>query len=256
MSAARLRLPGACPDRFIVSFVAACMVMLATACNNAASDAEGRRLPTDAQVVADVTPADKENVVDVRTVEDRAGESYLHRNDLVWTYDRGVVIRRDAQLPELPDAVVVVGGLARYQLVGDEYVFRRFVTSYNEYEGIPAPSTGELKRFVTRHINKVFEGREHYVLSIQSVDAQLEQGLLWHNPNSLTAAFVIRYRLRRNNTTVEDRAGTFDIRFYRTAIDQPLNNLLATETGRSVLGTETLEATALDGMPTLRSNFE
>ena len=237
--------------------VAAVLAMLTSAaCSGASEDAEGRRLPNDRQVVADATPADTENVVDVHVTDGGSGESYLHTGNLVWVYDRGVVIKRKANLEGLPKAVVVVGGLARYQLVGDEYVYQRFLTTYNEYEGIPAPSTKELLRYVEENLGQIFMGREHNILGIDTVELDADKNWLWHTPNSFSAPFTIRYRQRKNNTTVEDRSDTFDIRFYRNATDEPLHNLLATETSQSTLATEVLESSAIDRMPTLRSNFK
>jgi len=237
--------------------VAAILAMLTSAaCSGAGEDADGRRLPNDHQVVADATPADTENVVDVRVTDGSSGESYLHTGDLVWVYDRGVVIRRKANLDGLPNAVVVVGGLARYQLVGDEYVYQRFLTTYNEYEGIPTPSAKKLLRYVEENLGQIFVGREHNILGIDAVKLDAEKNWEWHTPNSFSVPFTIRYRQRRNNTTVEDRSDTFDIRFYRNAADQPLHNLLATETSQSTLATEVFDSGAIDRMPTLRSNFK
>lgn len=96
----------------ILLFLVISLAPTLSACGSVHSDSEGRQLPSDTQVLADVTPRDSENVVDVRVIKDRDGESYLHANNLVWYFDRGVVIKRKAQLAEALDAVVVVGGLA------------------------------------------------------------------------------------------------------------------------------------------------
>lgn len=238
------------------AIIASVICLFSAACSGSGEDADGRALPSDRQVVADATPADVENVVDVHVFDSSDGESYLHRDSLVWTYDRGVVIKRKAMLSDIPDAVVVVGGLARYQLVGDTYVYHRFLTTYNEYEGIPAPSAKELMKYVKKNLGRVFIGREHNILSVDSVDLDSNAKWEWHTPNSFSAAFRIQYRQRLNNTTIENRAGNMDIRFYRNSIDDPVQNLLATETSRTSIATNTYEASVIDRMPTLRSNFQ
>ena len=229
---------------------------LCTACSGADSDAEGRALPSDRQVIADVTPPDRDNVVEVRVASGGDGEAYLHATDLVWYFDRGVVVKRKANLAEAPDAVLVVGGLARYQLYDDEYRFQRFLPTYNEYEGIAAPSDRDLSVFVQDNLRQVFIGREHNVLEIAEVSLDRETPKVWHTPLSFSAAFRIRYTYRTSDTTLEERIDDFDIRFYRTSVEDPPGSLMATEKAREVTGTEIREAGEIDGMKSLRSGFK
>lgn len=226
-----------------------------SACGRASEDTEGRALPTDEQVIADVMPADKENVVAVEVVAGRTGEAYLHPQDLVWYFDRGVVIKRKADVAGVPDAVVVVGGLARYQLVGQRYKYRQFLTTYNEYEGIPAPTESELTEFVNEHLKQVFVSRDHNIVEISAVRLVQDTPWTWHTTTSFTAPFKIRYVQRKNNTTLERRGDVFDIRFYKKTVKGPVNTLMATEKSRIVLGQETLGASEIDRMKTLRTDF-
>jgi hypothetical protein len=232
------------------------LALTAAACGSANSDSEGRRLPSDAKVIADVTPADTENVVDVDVVKNRSGESYLHRDDLVWYFDRGVVIKRKAGLAEAPDALVVVGGLARYQLVGDRYEYARFLTTYNEYEGIPAPSESELTEYVEDNLKKVFVSRDHNIVEISSIRLKPDTPWTWHAPTSFSVPFQISYKHRNSNTTIEERDDLFDIRFYKKKIDEPIHALMATEKSRVVVGKRTLTADAIEQMKTLRTDFK
>ena len=228
---------------------------LLAACGSDARDEDGRALPSDEQVIADVTPADDPDVVDVQVVSDSSGESYLHADSLVWTFDRGAVVKRRAGLPDAPDAVLLVGGLARYELVGDEYRYRRFLTTYNEYEGIPAPSRKELTRFVSDNVAQVFVGREHNILAVDGIELQRDEPWTWHTPNSFTVPFAVSYTERSNDTTLERRRGIYEIRFYRESVSAPLSSLLPTEASRSVIEAQTLDARELDSMPTLRTAF-
>ena len=232
------------------------IVLLTGACADAGEDAEGHGLPSDDQVIADVTPGDRQNVVDVQVVAGRTGESYLHPDSFTWVFDRGVVIRRNANVPGAPDAVVVVGGLARYERVGSDYVYSRFLTTYNEYEGISSPSSAELLQFVEQNLDKVFMGRAHNVLAVESVEMPADGRWTWHTPNSFTVPFEFHYRQRASYTTVEERADTLDVRFYRDALDAPLTNLLATESSRSVLRSYERTAAELDRMPSLQAGFQ
>lgn len=226
------------------------------ACGNDDTDAEGRRLPSDKQVVADVTPAETDNVVDVRVTSGSVGESYLHDGDLVWYFDRGVVIKRKAEIKEAPNAVLVVGGLARYQLVGNRYEYRRFLTTYNEYEGISAPSESELTAYVENNLHKIFVSRDHNILDVSEVLIEPDAPWVWHAPTSFSVPFRIHYKERRNNTTIEERADIFDVRFYKKSITDPVHTLMATEKSRTVVGKRTLAANEIDQMRKLRTDFK
>lgn len=241
--------------RIYCSFLLSLALTLA-ACGASGSDSEGHALPSDKRVIADVTPSDSENVVDVAVVSGRSGESYLHTKDLVWYFDRGVIIKRKAGLAEAPSAVVVVGGLARYQLIGNKYQYRRFLTTYNEYEGIPAPSEYELTDYVNDHLQEVFVSRDHNIVAIEEVVLEPDAEWNWHTPISFSVPFRIQYTQRKSNTALEERTDIFDIRFYRKTLDAPIHALMATETSRLVLGDRVLAASEIDHMKTLRTKFE
>ncbi len=169
-----------------------------TSCSGASTDSEGRTLPSDAEVIADVTPDDTENVVSVEVVPGKSGEAYLHENDLAWYFDRGVVVKRKAPLDGAPNAVVAVGGLARYVWTGSGYQYSRFLTTYNEYEGIPAPDDDELLDYVNDHLADVFQSRDHTIVEISSVKLA-DSPRKWHSVTSFTVPFRISYKYIKNN---------------------------------------------------------
>jgi len=239
----------------LLTCVLAAVLPFHVACSGAGSDPEGRALPSDDQVVRDVTPPDHDNVVDVQ-VAPGGGEAYLHPSDLVWYFDRGVVVKRKANLTDAPDAILVVGGLARYQLFDDEYRFQRFLTTYNEYEGIAAPSGRALRAFVEANLEQVFIGREHNIVDVAEVDLDTKTPQVWHTPLSFTAVFRIRYTHRSSDTTLEERLDDFDVRFYRNTVEEPPGSLMATERSRIVVGTETRPASEIDAMKSLRTGFK
>ena len=100
------------------------------ACTDSSDDAVGRRLPSDLEVIEDVTPNDTENVVEVQVVPGKSGESYLHPDTLAWALDRGAVINRAANIAGAPKAVVV-RGLARYPRLGENNLRRMTRTRFS-----------------------------------------------------------------------------------------------------------------------------
>jgi len=243
------------PNPGIAWMLAAALSAAVSACGASAKDPEGRLLPDDAQVIRDVTPRDREGVIDVATVDGSSGEAYFHSGDLAWYFDRGVVVRRKANIAGLPDAVLVVGGLARYVYNGNSYEYAKLLVSYNEYEGIPRPSDADLVELVENRLPEVFVGREHLVLGVDTVRLVKDRRPTWHSATSFSVPFVIRYRYRTSNTSIDDRHDVFEIRFYKQEVDSPIHALMATEHERNVLDTETLAASDIDSMKTLRTNF-
>lgn len=243
------------PNCYFAWAAAVLLFTAMSACSADATDTEGRALPDDAQVIRDVMPRDRENVLDVATVDGSSGEAYFHGEDLSWYFDRGVVVRRKANIEGLPDTVLVVGGLARYVYDGNGYQYSKFLVSYNEYEGIPRPSDKELIELVEDRLAEVFVSREHLVVAVDHVGLAEDARWTWHSPTSFSVPFSIRYRYRTSNTSIDDRDDVLDIRFYKQTIDSPIHALMATERERTVLNTETLTANDIDAMKTLRTNF-
>lgn len=212
-------------------------------------------LPSDKQVVADVTPRDKANVIDVYTTKGKSGEAYFHKNDLVWYFDRGAVVKRKANISGAPDAVVVVSGLARYIWTGKEYRYHKFLTTDNSYEGIPAPNKKELIKLVKGKLKEVFMSYDHKITEVGSVEIEENPSWTWHSANSFTLPFRIRYKIITSYTTIEARQGVFNIRFYRGDINNSFDKLMATEKERKQLGRQQYAAEEIDAMKTLRTNF-
>jgi hypothetical protein len=212
-------------------------------------------LPSDSQVIADATPKNKEGLISVEVTKGRAGESYFDRKDLKWYFDRGVVVKRKANIPGAENAVVVVGGLARYQEVGGKYNYWKFLTTYNEYEGIPRPSENELQQFVGKNLGKVFMSREHNIYGIEKLAIQKGAPWVWHTPNSFSVPFTAQYRHRKDNTTLEERAAIFEIRFYRNGLNDAIHALMATEKDIKPMGQTTHTMAEIEQMKTLRTGW-
>ena len=210
--------------------------------------------PSDKQVIADLKPK-KEDPGFISVEVTKAGKGEAYQKNLQWYYDRGAIVRRKADIAGAGDVILLVGGLARYQLMGDTYKFATFLTTYNEYEGLPRPKEKDLVAFVKANLNKVFQSREHNIYAIE--DVRLVDGpWTWHNPNSFSVPFTLRYKERKNNTTIEERQANFDIRFYRNDLKADVHALMATEGDREILGQENYEMAAIDSMPNLRTGLK
>jgi hypothetical protein len=231
------------------------LTTLATGCSS--SDAvSSSAYPSDEQVVRDVTPKNKKGLIAVEVVEGKHGEAYLHPKNLVWYWDRGVVIKREAKVEGVPDAVVVIGGLARYQKMGEQYKYSKFLTTYNSYEGIPEPDTEDLTQYVNDNLKQVFVSRDLSITEISKVELLDKESWEWHTPNSFSVPFRFRYKEIASNTRIDEREDRIAIRFYRNSLDSPIHALMATEKDRKILSSEIYSEDAVRTMKTLRTAFK
>ncbi len=191
--------------------------------------------PNDNQVIKDVV-TNKTGLIEARCTEGKKGEQYWHSGDQAWYWDRGVVIKRKASISGAPNAVVIVKGLARYNVLGGKYTFKKFLTTSNEYEGIPAPSADELSAFVNANLKRVFSGREHSITEVNSMTQNAEKGWTWHEATRFSVQFNIVYKEVVSYTEVADKQGTFDIMFYRKDPNSPPHNLLSVEVSSQETG--------------------
>lgn len=235
--------------------LATLLVMLGTGCSSSEGGSSSA-FPSDEQVIQDATPKNRKGLIDVQVVEGKQGEAYLHPKNLVWYWDRGIVIKREAKVDGAPDAVVVIGGLARYQKMGDHYKYAKFLTTYNSYEGIPEPDTDELVRYVKDNLKEVFVSRDHNITEISRIELNEGQPWDWHTPNSFSVPFTFRYKEIASNTRIDEREDLIAVRFYRNALDAPIHALMATEEDRTILGSETYSEDEVRAMKTLRTAFK
>ncbi len=185
--------------------------------------------PSDEQVITDAIK-NKNGLIEAYCTTEGSGELFWHSGDNAWYWDRGVVVKRKTTISGVPDAVVVVKGLARYNVNGATYSYKKFLTTSNEYEGISTPSNDEIISYVNANLKKVFSGREHSVKEVSSVTINPETGWTWHEATRFSVKFDIAYKEVVSYTEVADKTGTFDIMFYRKDVSSPVNNLLSVET--------------------------
>ena len=231
------------------------LALFCVACNSSNAESSSA-YPSDEQVIRDVTPSNKEGLIDVQVVPGKEGEAYLHPSDMNWYWDRGVVVKRKAEITGVPNAVLIVGGLARYQKMGNQYKYAKFLTTYNEYAGIPAPSNQTLVQFVKDNLKKVFISRDHNITEISEVAIDQSRPWVWHTANSFTIPFTFRYKQIASYTQIDEHEDVMDVRFYRNAVDAPIHTLMASTKNSIILGSQAFSQDEVNSMKTLRTSFK
>jgi len=206
--------------------------------------------PSDEQVIEDAIK-NKNGLIEAYCTSEGSGELFWHSGDNAWYWDRGVVVKRKTTITGVPDAVVVVKGLARYNVNGGTYSYKKFLTTSNEYEGIPTPTNDEIINFVNSNLKKVFSGREHSITEVSSVTINPETGWVWHEATRFSVKFDFAYKEVVSYTEVADKTGTFDIMFYRKDVSSPVNNLLSVETTYKELSRKKYSEKEIKGMKSL-----
>ncbi len=209
------------------------MIIVISLITSSCSMGQNTGRPSDKRVITDMN-SNKDGLIDMYCVKGKSGEEYWSAANRTWYWDRSVTVKRKANIKGAPNAVVIIRGLARYKTDGNGKVYNyyKFLVTDNSYEGIPAPSKKEIEKLVRQNAQKVFEGRVHNIKEIKSIEIDDDTPWVWHNQNSFTAKFEIKYREVASYTEIADCVGKFEIRFYRQAMEQPVNNLLASEGGR------------------------
>jgi hypothetical protein len=209
--------------------------------------------PSDSQVITDCIK-NKDGLIEATCTKGKTGEQYWHSGDQAWYWDRGVVIKRKANINGAPNAVVVVKGLARYNVLGGKYTFKKFYTTSNEYEGIPTPSSEALTNYVNQNLKKVFNGREHSITEVSTVVIDPEKGWTWHEITRFSVPIIIQYKEVVNNTEIADKKGVFDIMFYRKDANSLPHNFLSVETGATEIGRRKYTEQQIKMMKSLADN--
>ncbi|MEO0468894.1 MAG: hypothetical protein AAF206_04675, partial [Bacteroidota bacterium] len=171
-------------------------------------------------------------------------------------WEHSAVIYRSANLKQYPNAKIRIGGFARYTIAGGTYTYREFKVTYNEYEGIPSPSSDDILALVNDNL-KSFLGSSQYNSIVSDVsDLQLdpEQPVTWHTPNSFTAYFTCAYKRVVSYTEVADIQAKYETRFYRDAVESPWKTQFVSSLRNEVQGAkEVFTAEEIRQMPSLGS---
>jgi hypothetical protein len=207
--------------------------------------------PSDEQVLRDAIKS-KTGLIEAHCAKGSTGEQHWDESDRTWYWDRGVVIKRKANIAGAPNAVVTVRGLARYNVTAGRYSFKKFLYTDSRYEGIPAPTAAQLVAYVKANLKAVFQSREHLITAVDAIELNPGGAWTWHTANSFTVPFRMTYKQLASHTDIETRRVLVDIRFYRNDLNSPIRDLLATEKKRESLGRQTYTEAQVKTMKTLR----
>ena len=169
-------------------------------------------------------------------------------------WDRACVVWRNANIAEFPNALIEIGGFARYSYVTNTY--QEFLTTYNAYTGIPAPSKEEVMAMMRGNLRGVLG--EYKFNAIVGELAYLKfpegGGPIWDSPTHMTVPVLTAYERKEGPTWTVVYRDSLLVHFYRDAIKSPWKENIITEEKQSDRGARKEYAEwELKKMPTLGS---
>lgn len=206
--------------------------------------------PSDAQVLKDISwPGVLRKELrpgSIKKVWSSANKQYF--------WDRACVVWRNANIPEYPNAQIEIGGFARYSYVTNTY--QDFLTTYNTYSGIPAPSKEEVMGMLRGNLQGTLGefkfnsivGDLHYLRFPEG------GGPIWDSPTHLTVPVLTAYERKEGPTWTVVYTDSLLVHFYRDAINAPWKPDMVSEEKESIRGARKEYAEwELRKMPTLGS---
>ena len=188
--------------------------------------------PTDSQVLRDIKKPGVEKAElrpgTIKKVWSSASSQYY--------WDRAVVVWRSANIREFPNAMLEVGGFARYSYVTNTY--QEFLTTYNTYTGIAAPSSEEIMGMIQKNLRGVLGeykysnivGKLHYLRYPEN------GGPTWDSPTHLTVPVEVAYERKEGPTWTVVYSDRLRVHFYRDAINGPWKDEVVNEELESTRG--------------------
>ena len=208
--------------------------------------------PTDQEVIKDIT---RPNMQDIQLSE--SGGSYsVYRLQRMWA--RGVTYKINAGIKEYPNAKILVGAQARYQIVGENYDFDQLKTAWNEYQGIPTPRDAEILSMVKKDMPK-FVSRYNWNQIVSDITGPIlskdpkVRNVTWHTAKSFTIHMQSNFSVISSYTEVQDKSTIFAVRFYRDAVNKPWKNFISSKKTEEILATHKYSSDEIKTMPTLAS---
>ena len=180
--------------------------------------------PTDAQILKDISDPKQLKVELVKGTTKKVW-SDAHAQ---WFWERGATIWLPADVPEFPDAKVVVYGFARYH-TGNPPSYREWKTSLNEYEGIPAPTKEEILAHARKYL-KDFVGEYRYnrMVDLKSIAVAADPKTVWHTPLSFSMQFEVVADVIISDVEVATESTRQETRFYREKVSDPWRSFMVT----------------------------
>jgi hypothetical protein len=206
--------------------------------------------PSDTQVLKDISwPGVVKKELRPGTIK----KVWSDANDQYY-WDRACVVWRNADIPEYPNALLEIGGFARYSYVTNTY--QDFLVTYNTYTGIPAPNNDEIMAMMRADLKGVLGeykfnnivGELHYLRFPEN------SGPTWDSPTHLTVPVETEYERKEGPTWTVVYADRLRVHFYRATISSPWKENIVTEELESTRGArKDYNEWDLKKMPTLGS---
>lgn len=179
--------------------------------------------PTDAVIRKDLTTALTIDIKFTKTTGTRQWNSSAGN----WEYVRGVHIRLKSK--EYPSLVVKVVGDAVYQYMGGtKYAYQKFRTGYNEWEGIPNPTTSEVQQLIATNWASFYGYYFDKIVKLNSGPVLIaDKNFTWNSPNLVVFYMKINADMLGPNYAVETVEQEFELRFFRDNIKDPFQRFMS-----------------------------
>ena len=194
--------------------------------------------PSDAEIKKEMT---NQYTLDVKFTKS-TGTRQWNSGSGNWEYVRGVHIRMKSK--DYPGLVVKVIGDAVYQYVGGtKYVYQKFRTAINEWEGIPSPTQADIDKMISADW-KLFYG--YYFNKIVNLhegpSIVTEKNFTWSSPINVNFFLKIKADMLGPNYTLETVEQVYDVRLFRDNYKDPWKNFNASSgsNGRKLISTQQL----------------
>lgn len=171
--------------------------------------------PSDADIAARLRGNGK-GMLSVTLTEGKRGELEWKAGEQTWHFQRGYLVKREANLPDFPKATLVVGGLAVYRFVNGRWTHSRDLVTFNRYEGLPQPDNDSLLAIVQGMPERAFIGDWQYVVGgIKSLNIPETPAFKWHNANSFSFPVIASYTLKWDAVHPVECTREWAMRVYR-----------------------------------------
>ena len=171
--------------------------------------------PKDSDIVARIL-GDGKGKLSVAVTDNKAGEWEWNAKEQTWYFQRGYLVKRSANMPDFPNAVLEVGGLAVYRYVNGQWVHSKDLVTFNRYHGLPQPDNDTLLTIVKSAPDRAFRTDWHLVEGgIKEMSIPTTPAFKWHNPKSFSFPVRVSYKLRWDNVHTVDCTREWDVRVYR-----------------------------------------
>ena len=207
--------------------------------------------PPDAQILKDIG-SPKQLKVELSKTPTKKVWSDAHTQ---WFWEKWATIWLPADIPEYPNAKVVVYGFARYH-TGAPPSYREWKTNSNTYEGIPAPTNEEVLAHCRKYLREFLNDHQYnrIVGELKELRVADDPKIVWHEPKSFSMNLQLTADFITSGTEVTTMKKVIETRFYRDAVNGPWKpNMVTTEREVTELGVKTYPADDLRTMPTLGS---